>query len=193
MNNKTMFYGRARRLDLAKKVGIVAGIILILVLIIIFVTKKVDFVDHNVNFAYMKQYFYNKGYTCEQIDKDGGKCFLKGDNTYYSFTRYSIGFEYLVRSEGYTLQFRHVLNTFNDITFTTTNNALSGVKNKVFTCYTKDNINGEFDYCETSDKERLDSSTYIGVIKSAIADINSIIDASGYDKKTLIDEYVWEK
>ena len=188
-----MFYGRARRIELAKKVGLILGIIIALVLLIIFIIKKVDFVDHNVNYAYLRQYLISRGYTCERIEVDGGKCFIKGSSNYQSFTRYSIGFEYLVRSDAYILQIRHLQGSYSDIKFTTNDKALVGVKNKDFICHTKGNLLGELEYCDTSDALKLTTASYVGVVESAINDVNSIIEASGYKKYVLINDYIWEK
>lgn len=191
--DSTMFYGRARRIEVVKKIIIVLVIILILIFLLSFLLKKVQESDQNVNFDYLRNYLQSKGYTCELIQKSGGKCYYEKDSSYKSFTRYDTGFIFLLKNNGYSIQIRHVKDTYEDIIFETNGNALPNLTYKKFTCQTKGNINDELDYCVTENGEELITEAYIGVIESSISELNSILNSSGYKVDRLVTDYVWEK
>lgn len=191
---KTMFYGRYRRVEFAKKVLVIFTAVLLLVLAIAFLSKKViGRVNTNVEFAYLKQYFKGNGYSCQTIEKDGGNCFKESETGSVYFTRYDEGFYYLIKTDNYELYFRHIVNTYNDITFSTTDTALAGYKSKTYSCYTDDGITGKLEECITKNGIKLDSETYIGVVNEYINKLNEIIDASGYRRDSLLDDYYWIK
>ncbi|MGN1338450.1 MAG: hypothetical protein ACI4WW_08255 [Candidatus Coprovivens sp.] len=194
---KTMFYGRFRRMELAKKVAYVLIGIVVLFIIISFLSKKIDvFIDHNVNFAYLKNYFNNQGYDCIMIERDGGKCVLEGEVSTTMFTRFDEGFTYILKTDSYVVNIRHVVNTYNDIIFTTTKEALPGYRNMTYNCYTSDGITGDLDSCSTnngSHSVKLDSELYLSVIENHINSLNDIINASGYDRDELLNNYYWKK
>ena len=52
--DNTMFYGRARRIDLLKKVVLILVILIALILLISFIFKKVQETETNVNFEYLR-------------------------------------------------------------------------------------------------------------------------------------------
>lgn len=191
---KTMLYGRFRRIELVKKIGIIILVVLLLFIVISFVSKRVvAFKDNNTNFEYMKDFFKMNGYSCQSIDKSGGNCFKETENSNVIFTRYDEGFYYLVKTESYEIYFRHIVNTYNDITFTTTDKALTGYKNKTYTCYTDDSIVGNLENCVSLSQDKLDSDTYLGVIKSSIDNLNTIIIKSGYSRDSIVYDYYWKK
>ena len=65
MNGKgnIMFYGRARRIAIAKVVGGTIIAILLFVLIFSIIFRKREISEKNVNYSYLTSYFVNKGYT----------------------------------------------------------------------------------------------------------------------------------
>lgn len=196
LKTKTMFYGRARRIELAKKtlIGVVA-LILVIVIIVALISHFSKKDVRNSEFLQMKNYFASKGYVCEAIEKDGGRCYYdnKDIDMFYSFTRYNDGYVYLIRTSSYSIIFRHVLNSYNRIEFNTNSNALMGTRNKDYLCYTSEDLIGDFNYCETSNGEFLDSATYTGAVKLAINNLNEIINSSGYNRDKIINDYVWTK
>ena len=127
------------------------------------------------------------------IEKSGGRCFYKTDNSNYSFIRYDDGFNYVMESTSYRLVFNHTKAEPNKITFKTKNTSLEGYKNKVYDCTTKGSIIDELDKCTTEDGEVLDLNGYIGVVEDGIKEVNDILSSSGYNTDSLIDNYVWTK
>lgn len=194
---KTMFYGRFRRVEFAKKVAYIVIGIIVLISVISFLSKKIDiFVDHNVNFAYMKNYFNNQGYDCIMIERDGGKCVLEGDVSTTTFTRFDEGFIYILKTDSYVISIRHIVNTYNDITLTTTSDALPGYRNMSYSCYTSDGITGKLESCTTnngSNSIKLDSNLYLSIVENHINSLNDIIKASGYNRDELLNNYYWKK
>lgn len=192
-NKVSVFYGRARRIELYEKIiYIVVGIIAV-VLVFLIVTSQSSNGESNVNYAYLKRYFYDRGFSCDLIHKSGGKCRKDSNGVSYVFTRYDDGFEYLVKTESYLLIMNHSLQTENYISFSTTSEAFSGFKNKIYNCKLGDNVLDEFGACKTKEGEVLNMSSYIGVIEQAQKDLNNIIDSSGYYKKNLLEDYQWIK
>lgn len=193
---KTMFYGRARRIELIKKVCVVGALLIFAILVVFFLFSRFSKSGKKVeDFYYLKNYFVSKNYTCERIEQDGGRCYYNNDemNLFYSFTRYDDGYVYLIRSNSYSLIFRHILDTYNKIEFSTNSNALMGSRNKDYVCYTKEDLVGELDYCETSSGEKLENETYKGAIRLAISNLNEIIYSSGYNRDKLVQDYIWSK
>lgn len=192
-NKVSVFYGRARRIELVEKIAyIVVGLIAV-ILVVVLVTSKEDVGEGNVNFSYMKQYFYDRGFNCDTIHKSGGRCTKDTGTTLYSFVRNDDGFEYLVKTSSYVLEIKHSLLNGDWMLFSTTSEAFSGYKNKKYTCEINDNVLNEFGACLTSDREVLNLNSYRGVIEIAQKDIENIIEASGYYRKSLIEDYQWEK
>lgn len=186
-------YGRARRIELVERIAyIVVGIIAV-VLVILLVSQKTDDTDDNINFAYLRRYMEARGFSCELIHRSGGQCVLNNRNTIYSFVRYDDGFEYIVRSQAYVLQIKHILSEEDTITFKTTSDAFSGYRNKNYTCIYKDNILNEIDKCLDEEDNELNLKSYTGLIEQTIYELNNIVDSSGYNKARLVNNYIWEK
>ena len=186
-------YGRARRIALVKNIAIVLICIFVGYFVVSTVFKTVTYVDPNQNFAFLKNYFVRQGYTCEIIERTGGRCYIQQENNYTGFIRYDNGFNYAVRTASYSLEFDHSIKKEKKIIFRTNQNALDGYQRKEYYCKTKGSVIDELVKCETGSGDKLDLNTYIGVIEQGIIDLNKIIDASGYDKETLINDYYWEK
>ena len=186
-------YGRARRIALVKKIAIVAVLIFIVYILFTKVFIKENFVDQNQNFAYMKSYFNGKGYICERIEHNAGRCYKETETTYIGFIRYDDGFNYVDQSTSYRLTINYLPTEVNQIVLKTNSTSLEGYKNKIYYCTTKDNVLGEIDKCVTEDGEKLDVQSYIGVVEKAQSDVDKIINASGYDKEVLLEEYKWQK
>lgn len=186
-------YGRKRRISFA--ISVVVGIVCIITgyLVISKILEKTVFVEVNQNYEFLKYHFKSKGFTCEIIEKSGGRCYLETETRYMGFSRYEDGFLYVVRSPGYVLDIRHQESMKSGITFRTTDEALQGYKNMNYTCITKGTIVDELVECKTDKGVLLDLNSYIGVIETAIADTKAAIDASGYKVDVLLNEYMWEK
>ncbi|MGN1371933.1 MAG: hypothetical protein ACI4XM_06650 [Candidatus Coprovivens sp.] len=193
-NNKvSVFYGRARRLELYEKIIYVLVAIVAVVLIFVLVTSQSSNTESNVNYAYLKQYLYERGFVCDMIHKSGGKCRKENNGTSYVFTRYDDGFEYLVKTDSYFLIMSHSLQKENSISFSTTSEAFAGYKNKEYNCELGDNVLDTFGECKTKNGEVLNLNSYRGVIEQAQKDVNNMIDSSGYYKKNLMEDYQWIK
>ena len=162
-------------------------------MLISFIFKKVQETETNVNFEYLRNYFQRNGYSCEMIQKSGGKCYFQKESSYKSFTRYDKGFIFLVKNNGYAIQIRHLKDSYEDIILETNGNALPNLTYKKFNCVTKNGINGELDYCITESGEKLTTEVYIGAVEQAINELDSILNSSGYNVSKLIDNYSWEK
>ena len=193
-NNKvSVFYGRARRLELYEKIIYVLVAIVAVVLIFVLVTSQSSNTESNVNYAYLKQYLYERGFVCDMIHKSGGKCRKENNGTSYVFTRYDDGFEYLVKTDSYFLIMSHSLQKENYISFSTTSEAFAGYKNKEYNCELGDSVLDTFGECKTKTGEVLNLNSYRGVIEQAQKDVNNMIDSSGYYKKNLMEDYQWIK
>lgn len=186
-------YGRARRIALVKKIIIVVVLVFIGYILFTKVFVKENFVDQNQNFAFMKNYFQGKGYICERIDHNAGRCYKETDDTYTGFIRYDDGFNYVDESTSYRLIINYMPNEVNNIVLKTNSNSLEGYKNMVYYCSTKKDLFSEIDKCITEDGEKLDVQSYIGVVEKAQTDISNIIEASGYDQKALLVDFKWQK
>lgn len=194
----SVFYGRARRIELLDKILLVAISVLVIVLVGFLVFKQSSGKIPNVNFSYMKRYFYDRGYTCDLIQKSGGKCRKDNENITYVFTRNDDGFGYLVRTSSFVLTMNHSLKAKSYITFKTSSDAFSGYRNKEYVCELKRDRNNkemtvldEIGDCVTEDKEVLNLNSYIGVIESAQREVERIIKASGYNRTELLENYRW--
>ncbi|MDE5888633.1 MAG: hypothetical protein K2H20_01290 [Bacilli bacterium] len=186
-------YGRARRIELVEKIVYTVVGIIAIALVITLVSKQVENTDDNVNFAYLRRYMEAKGFSCELIHRAGGQCVLSNENSMYSFIRYEDGFEYIIRTQGYTLSIRHKLSEENRIELRTTSEAISGYRNKQYRCSYDESVIGELGTCIDQDENELDLKSYLGLIQQSIVELNRIVDVSGYDKDKLINNYVWEK
>lgn len=192
--DQTMFYGRARRMAIVKT-GLIIGLLIFLAFLGYKMLSKEDvkYVDRNVNFAFLRDHFKSKGYSCDRLERDGGRCVYEVNTNYKSFTRYGDGFIFLIKSNSYTIQFRHVKSTANDFVFYTNESALVGERNKTYYCLTSNDIFGDFVSCSTEDGEVLETKSYIGALEVALIEMNEFIDASGYDRDKLINDFEWQK
>lgn len=188
-------YGRARRIKLYIIIAVIVLIIFVTSLFILNLNKE-DIkknVDDNINFSYLIDYFVEKNYSCEMLQKSGGKCYLDVNDKFYQFTRYDNGFEYVIRSNTYILIIKHNSMNGDSISFRTNNNAASGYKDKEYVCKTDNSVIGVLDNCVDDGGNKLELVTYLGVVEQGIDDVNDILNASGYDVSKLITSYIWEK
>lgn len=193
-NNKvSVFYGRARRLELYEKMAYIIVAVVAVVLIFVIVTSQSDNGEKNVNYSYLKQYFYDRGFTCDLVHKSGGKCRKDTPSTSYVFTRYDDGFEYYISTESYSLLISHTLQKEQEISFSTTSEAFAGYKNKDYMCKIGENVLDTVGTCKTKEGEVLNLNSYLGIIEQAQKEIDNIIESSGYYKRSLIEDYQWEK
>ena len=188
-------HGRARRIALAITVAIIAVVIFFLYYIITSLFTYNEYKEENMNFEYLRDYFVYQGYSCKTIEQNGGSCTLKKNNFKYQFVRYDDGFYYMIDGSSYTLTINYLENEKHQIEFKTKATALGDYKKKTYYCTTKGKgtIIDELNECVTESGEKLDLQTYIGVVENALTDINNIIEASGYNKDRLVNNYIWEK
>ncbi len=191
-NVNKMFFGRQRRIDLAEKIAYVLVGVLAIILIVYLVTRHTDFTDKNVNFAYLVNYMTEKGYTCEMLNRSGGKCTLRRENVDYTFYRYDDGLQYVLNTESYSLNVKH-LGGVDLIEFKTNGNAFINYRNKEYICTTKNGILSELDKCVTDEGEELDFKAYIGFINETFYELDKIMEAAEYDKDALVNDYEWIK
>ena len=185
------FYGRARRLALAEKIIYTSVAIFTVVLVIFLIGKTVTPEDQNVNFAFLRDYWENKGFGCSAIQRDGGTCSYKTEGTDYLFVRLDEGFKYTVRTNSYVLNIVFT-SSEESVTIETNANALAGYKDKLYLC-SFDSIVGEVKECVDSNQKKLDANSYIGVVNKAMFDLNKMVEASGYSSASLLNEHKWEK
>lgn len=186
-------YGRARRLQVLKIALLVIGIIVTIIVSFTFFMKIFNKKDDNFEFSYLRNYLTSKGYSCELLKYDGSMCKYKSDVTYNSFIRYNTGFEYLIKTDNYTLVLHHV-DGVDKFTFRTTVDALPGYRGKEYECTYKDSLIGEFNECkDINDESILDLNAYIGSIENSMKDLSLILKSSGYNVDKLMKDYVWTK
>jgi len=189
-----LFFGRARRIELAKKVAFIVGAIIVIAVIISFLSTKITFFDKDVEFGQLISYMESKGYACRRIQKSGGSCVIKNaDGTSYSFVRYDEGFNYTIKAPTYDLEIKHFVDITDHIYFRTTAGALTGYKDKYYECSATKGIVGELKECKTPSGEVLDSDVYIGVVEKALYDLDGILKASGYEYDAILNDYSWIK
>ena len=186
------FFGRQIRIDFVEKLAYIIVGIFAVGLVFYLVTQKTDFEEVNVNYAYLATYMQQKGFTCELLNRSGGKCYIVRGDTEYSFYRYDDGLQYIIKSESYSLNIKH-LSGADSMEFRTYNNAYIGYRDSVYQCTYKDGFLSELDKCVTSDGTELDLEVYLGFIRETINDLNNIVEASGYERKPLIENYEWVK
>lgn len=194
-NNKVSnMYGRARRIAFAKKVIYIVAGILVIIIILLFVFRKKEVVDLNVNFYYLREHMQNKGFSCSTIHTSGGTCVKINDNNKYTFIRYDDGFEYLANTKGYFLTIKHKESLKDSyVTFRTNQYALAGYKQLSYTCSFDGNVLNIGDCIEDDSGDKLDSEAYLSVINQIVLELNNIIDSSEYDKDVLLQEFKWQK
>ena len=192
-NKFSVFYGRARRLELYEKIAYILVGVVAVVLVFIIVTKQSDNSDKNVNYSYLKQYFYDRGFSCDLVHKSGGKCRKDTPSVSYVFTRYDDGFEYFISTESYSLLISHTLQKENTIVFTTTSEAFTGYKNNEYKCELGKNVLEPVKDCKTKEGQVLNLNSYLGIIEQAQNEVNNVITSSGYYKSSLLEEYQWQK
>lgn len=191
--NNNVLYGRARRLEFIEKTAYIIIAIISVILVFVIVGKNSSVTNENVNFRLLQRYLENRGFGCEMIYQPGGACSRTSEAGQTTFVRQDDGFEYYDKSDGYLLTIMFTRSKGNYMTLRTTAYALAGYRNMSYTCYYKDNVLGEFDFCEDQNKNKLDSNTYKGIVEGAMYDLNNIIVNSGYRKDKMLESYEWVK
>lgn len=192
-NKVSVFYGRARRIELYEKLAYIAAAVLAIIIIVVLVSNQSTETDRNVKFSYLRDYLQGRGYSCELLHQKNGGCTKRTDNTLYNFVRYEDGFMYTVKTDSYLMQIVHSLEKSNSITFSTTSEAFFGYKNKKYFCEFEGNVLGTLGDCLTKDGNVLNLNSYRGIIEQAQYDVDNMIEASGYYRKSLLEDYVWSK
>ena len=178
MNNKgTRIYGRAQRIEFFQKVIYFVIAVFAIAIVFIILSNRKESVDDNVNFSHLREYMEANG---------------KSDASTSMFIRQNNGFEFIITSEAYNLDIKHIPDD-DKITFNTTAKALAGYKSTDYTCTTKGTILDELDKCVDKDNNELTSNAYISVVEMAIKDLNNFVDSSGYRKDVLLENYEWVK
>ena len=187
-------YGRARRLELIKKITIVVVIVVVLGLGIFFFSKKVVKTKvNNSKFADLTSYLESFGYRCESLENSGGSCFLTRKDTDYLFVRSNSGFKYSFRGTSYNIEIIHDKELGDSIVFRTNREALDKYKSLYYTCSTDNSVIGKLQNCITDDGRVLDLDVYIGIVEKEIYNLNNILKASKMNMDKLINDYEWEK
>ncbi len=187
-------YGRARRLELYRNIGIGIVVLLVIILIargvIVFLNTK----DNNIDFYYLKRYLNEMGFSCESLSKSGGACKYTSDNVVERFARYGNGFDYVYKNNNYVIEIYHVGGK-EKLSFTTGDGAFKGYKNLEYNCVYKNNILNEVDRCYLVNDEltELDNEAYIGVINNSMYEVSKMVEVSEYNRDDLINKYVWNK
>ena len=146
------------------------------------------------NYDKLKNYFLNRGFTCELLSNSGSKCVSNNNGIKTTFYRYESGFEYSVKTESYSLYMVHRLDKEDKIEFVTTSEAFTGYKNQKFTCTYEKNVLGKVEKCEAADETTvLDVKSYLGVIEHAQAEVTNAINASGFSLDSVLINYEWLK
>lgn len=186
-------YGRARRLKFVKVVSFIVCLVLVVIVSVSVFMNIFSKNDDNVDFKYLRDYLIKKDYSCELLKYDGAMCKYDGDILFNSFARYDTGFEYLEKSESYVLVLHHV-DGVDKFTFKTTDQALTGYRNKEYVCTYNDSLIGELKECkDTASDDILDLDVYTGKVESAMNDLAIILKSSGYNVEKLMKDYVWVK
>ena len=58
----------------------------------------------------LKNYYLNRGFTCEVLENTGGRCISATNSVKTTFYRYDDGFRYTIKTEGYSLDIMHRLS-----------------------------------------------------------------------------------
>ncbi len=194
MNGKINLYGRARRIALMRNVIVIIGCIVAIVVIISFIFK-----DNGGNivlgeYEQLKNYFLNRGFTCEILENNGGKCISNANNVKTTFYRYDDGFEYSVKSDSYSLFIAHRLEKEDEISFRTNSNSFVGYRNQNFICESEKDVLGKIVKCKSETEGiELDIKSYLGVIEQSQVDITNAVNSSGFSLDNLIINYEWIK
>ena len=182
-------YGRARRIKLI--IGILLSIMAIVGIFIGLntINTRIKNKKQIKDFDKLRIYMYNRGFICENLKSTNSKCTLKTSNGLKIFIKKYNGFELDYVSKNYTINLIHYEKN-NKISFITNSNALSGYKNKKFTC-TNNNILDQDIKCTDDEEEELKQPTYLSEIQRIINEADEIITNSGYNKQALINNYEW--
>jgi ABC-type transport system involved in multi-copper enzyme maturation permease subunit len=187
-------YGRARRIALYRNIGIIAGCVIAIAVIISIIFSSVKESTVSTEYDLLRKYFVDRGYSCEMLNTSGSKCNLSTDTTKYVFYRYDDGFEYNVKTNSFNLSIIHRLDKKDQLTFKTTSEAFEGFKNQKFICDYDNNVLGKVDSCVAEVEDiKLDVKSYLGVIEQSQVDVTNAINSSGYSLDNLLSNYEWIK
>lgn len=194
MNKKINLYGRARRIALVRNIAVIAGCLVAIVLLLKFIFAGTNTQVVVSEFDKLKQYFLDRGFTCEMLTLDGSKCTSNTDIGKTTFYKYENGFEYVSKTDSYTLYITHRLDKEDRIEFVTTSEAFAGYKNQKFICTYDKNVLTKVTECEAVAEDiKLDVKSYLGVIEHAQLDITTAVTSSGFSLDNLVINYEWSK
>ena len=194
MNKKINLYGRARRLSLIRNIGVIVGCIVAIILLLKYIFSGANTQVVVSEFDKLKDYYLDRGYTCELLSVNGSKCTSNNDYIKTTFYRYDSGFEYVSKTDSYSLYITHRLDKEDKIEFVTTSEAFAGYRNQKFICTYDKNVLTKVTECEAVAEDiKLDVKSYLGVIEQAQLDITTAITASGFSLDNLLINYEWSK
>lgn len=194
VNKKINLYGRARRIALVRNIAVIVGCLVAIVLLLKFIFAGTNTQVVVSEFDKLKDYFLTRGFTCEMLTLEGSKCVSSNDLGKTTFYKYENGFEYVSKTDSYTLYITHRLDKEDRVEFVTTSEAFSGYKNQKFVCTYDKNVLDKITECEAvSEDIKLDVKSYLGVIEHAQLDITTAVTSSGFSLDNLLINYEWSK
>lgn len=144
-------------------------------------------------YSVLSSYLTVNGYTCGSLLTPGSKCEKQATINSYEFFRFDDGFQYMTTSKNYKVNIL-VRQGSSEYSIQTYDGAFEGYQNKKYFCTTiNDAPLGQIDKCITENIEILDNDVYLTVVKTAIREIDTILEHSGYDASKVITQFKWEK
>lgn len=144
-------------------------------------------------YSVLTNYLKINGYTCTSLLEPGSFCEKKASVNSYKFYRFDDGIQYLTTSTNYKV---NIINRqgSREYSIQTFDGAFEGYKNQKYYCETvNETLLGQLDNCKTEKGEVLDNDVYLTVVKTALREIDNILEHSGYDATKLVTLYRWEK
>ena len=144
-------------------------------------------------YSVLSAYLQSNGYTCGSLLTPGSKCTKQATINSYEFFRFEDGVQYLTTSTNYKVNIL-IRQGSNEYSIQTYEGAFDGYQDKKYFCET---INGAplgfIEKCATETGEILDNDVYITVVRTAINEVDTILEHSGYDAAKLVTLFKWEK
>lgn len=194
MNGSINLYGRARRIALIRNIAIIVGCLVALVVLIRFIFAGSNTEVVVSEFDKLRTYFVNRGYTCEMLNTNGSKCNSNFENVKTTFYKYDNGFEYVSKTNSYSLYIVHRLDKEDKLEFVTFADAFAGYRNQKFTCtFEKTVVSKVVECVSEKDNIKLDVKSYLGVIEQAQDEIINAVESSGFSLDHLLINYDWNK
>lgn len=192
MDGKINLYGRARRIALMRTIIIISLSIGAVLFVISKIFSKEEVAVIHREYAFLTEYFTDRNYNCEVLTESGNKCVLSSESLKKTFYRYDDGFQFVVKTDSYTLSIIHRLSESDNVSFKTNLNAFAGYKNQDFQCEIDKNVLGKIKNCVSGDIV-LDIPSYLGVIEEAQQELTNALLNSGYSADGVLANYEWKE